>query len=128
MSDNNPYTQQSPYNPGEPSNPGEPYNAGQPYTQAAPYAPAVPNAGDVESARTRALVAMIIGFVCGGTIPGILGLVAFLKANDDPQQSRTLTKWAWIVFGIFWAIGIIFFILYVVLIIFVTAGTAPSGV
>src|SRR5699024_477539 len=35
---------------------------------------------DVEKLKKNALIATIVGFVCGGAIPGVLGLLGYLKA------------------------------------------------
>lgn len=58
-----------------------------------------------------ALIAMIVGFFCGGMIPGVLGLLGYLKADTEPVTAKKFTKWAWIAFAILWAISILFFII-----------------
>ena len=73
----------------------------------------VPNAAS-EKIKKNALIAMIVGFVCGGVLPGVLGLLGYLKADQEPETARKFTKWAWIVFAICWVIAIIVIILYVV--------------
>lgn len=91
-------------------------------TYPAPQTP-VPGAGN-ETIKRNALIAMIVGFFCGGTIPGILGLLGYLKADQEPETARKFTKWAWIVFGIMWVLGIIFIIIYVVFIMAVAGSTS----
>ena len=59
----------------------------------------VPNAAS-EKIKKNALIAMIVGFVCGGVLPGVLGLLGYLKADQEPETARKFTKWAWIVFAI----------------------------
>ena len=66
---------------------------------------------DTASIKRNALIAMIVGFFCGGMIPGVLGLLGYLKADTEPVTAKKFTKWAWIAFAILWAISILFFII-----------------
>ena len=52
---------------------------------------------DVESIKKNALIATIVGFLCGGMIPGVLGLLGYLKADTEPVTAKKFTKWAMIV-------------------------------
>lgn len=81
---------------------------------------------DVEKLKKNALIATIVGFVCGGAIPGVLGLLGYLKADTEPATAKKFTKWAWIAFAIMWVLAIILVVIYVVVIISV-AGAASSG-
>src|SRR5699024_5477605 len=80
-----------------------------------------PGGFDIESLKKNALIATIVGFVCGGAIPGVLGLLGYLKADQEPETAKKFTKWAWIAFGIIWALGIVLVILYFIIIF------APDG-
>ena len=80
---------------------------------------------DIESLKKNALIATIVGFVCGGAIPGVLGLLGYLKADQEPETAKKFTKWAWIAFGIIWALGIVLVILYFI-IIFAAVGSSGS--
>lgn len=71
---------------------------------------------DVANIKKRALIAMIVGFVCGGVVPGIFGLLGYLKAETEPETAKKFTKWAWIVFIILWVVYIILIIVYIVII------------
>lgn len=64
--------------------------------------------GGFDTARIKrnALIACIVGFVCGGVIPGILGLLGYLKGDTEPATAKKFTKWAWIVFAIIWILNI----------------------
>ncbi|MFC0675954.1 hypothetical protein [Brachybacterium hainanense] len=70
---------------------------------------------DIESIKKKSLIAMIVGFVCGGVIPGVLGLLGYLKADTEPQTAQKFTKWAWIVFAIIWGLNIILWIAVIAL-------------
>lgn len=86
----------------------------------------VPNSGyDIEKLKKNALIATIVGFLCGGAIPGVLGLLGYLKADQEPETAKKFTKWAWIAFAIMWALTIIFIIIYVVFIV-AMVGTAST--
>ncbi|EWS81855.1 hypothetical protein BF93_13535 [Brachybacterium phenoliresistens] len=66
---------------------------------------------NIESIKKNALIACIVGFVCGGVIPGILGLLGYLKADTEPQTAQKFTKWAWIVFAIIWVLNILWIVI-----------------
>lgn len=65
---------------------------------------------DNANLKRNSLIATIVGFVCGGIIPGILGLLGYLKADTEPDTARKFTKWAWIAFAIIWGLNIILWI------------------
>ena len=66
---------------------------------------------DVESIKKNALIATIVGFLCGGMIPGVLGLLGYLKADTEPVTAKKFTKWAWIAFAIIWVLNILLWII-----------------
>lgn len=74
-----------------------------------------PGSFDIESIKKNALIATIVGFVCGGAIPGVLGLLGYLKADPEPETAKKFTKWAWIAFAILWALGILLIIAYFII-------------
>src|SRR5699024_7034898 len=56
-----------------------------------------PNAGyDIEGIKKKALIWTIVGFLCGGVIAGVLGLLGYLKADQEPETAQKVTKWAMI--------------------------------
>ena len=68
-----------------------------------------PSSGyDIESIKKKALIWTIVGFLCGGIIAGVLGLLGYLKADQEPETAQKFTKWAMIV-------TIIVFVLYVLI-------------
>ncbi|MFQ6484437.1 hypothetical protein [Brachybacterium epidermidis] len=81
---------------------------------------------DVASLKKNALIATIVGFLCGGVIPGVLGLLGYLKADTEPETARKFTKWAWIAFAIIWVLSIIGIILYFVLIATLVSQTGTT--
>ena len=71
---------------------------------------------DIAGLKQKALIATIVGFVCGGAIPGVLGLLGYLKADTEPETAQKFTKWAWIAFAIIWGLTILFIIVYFIFI------------
>ena len=96
----------------------------QPYGSAPAGGPA--GGLDVEKVKQNALIAMIVGFLCGGMIPGILGLLGYLKADTETETAKKFTKWAWIAFGIMWALMILTWIAVILLNIFVFAAVGTT--
>ena len=82
---------------------------------------------DAEKDKKNALIAMIVGFVCGGILPGILGLLGYLKADEEPETARKFTKWSWIVFAICWVIAILAIIAYVIFIAVVVGASTTAS-
>jgi len=52
---------------------------------------------DIEAIKKKALIWTIVGFICGGVIAGVLGLLGYLKADQEPETAKKFTKWAMIV-------------------------------
>ena len=70
-----------------------------------------PSSGyDIESIKKKALIWTIVGFLCGDIIAGVLGLLGYLKADQEPETAQKFTKWAMIV-------TIIVIVLYVLIFI-----------
>lgn len=82
---------------------------------------------EVESVKKKALIATIVGFVCGGAIPGVLGLLGYLKADTEIDTARKFTKWAWIAFAIIWGLTILLVILYIIFAVVLVGATAGSS-
>ena len=68
---------------------------------------------DVASVKKNALIATIVGFICGGVLPGVLGLLGYLKADTEPETAKKFTKWAWIVLAIAWVLSILLIIIMI---------------
>lgn len=82
---------------------------------------------DVEKVKQNALIAMIVGFLCGGMIPGILGLLGYLKADTETETAKKFTKWAWIAFGIMWVLNILWIVIAIATGMF-SASMSTTGV
>ncbi len=87
----------------------------------------VPTSGfDIQKIKQNALIATIVGFLCGGAIPGVLGLLGYLKADTEPATAKKFTKWAWIVFGIMWALSILLIIAYIIFVVALVGSTSTG--
>ncbi|WP_106506112.1 hypothetical protein [Brachybacterium timonense] len=82
---------------------------------------------ETEAVKKNALIATIVGFVCGGAIPGVLGLLGYLKADTEIDTARKFTKWAWIAFAIIWGLTILLTILYIIFAVVLVGATAGSS-
>lgn len=58
----------------------------------------LPSAPDRGSIRTSAILLIVLGFLCGGWIPTIFGIIALVQMESDPRSARTMNKVGWIVF------------------------------
>ena len=75
----------------------------------------VPNTGhDIEAIKKKALIWTIVGFLCGGVISGVLGLLGYLKADTEPETAKKFTKWAMILTIIVVALYVIGGIIYAI--------------
>lgn len=48
-----------------------------------------------------AIGVLVVGFLCGGTIPAILGIIALTQVDTNPQSAQTLNKVGWILCIVF---------------------------
>lgn len=48
-----------------------------------------------------AIGVLVVGFLCGGTIPAILGIIALTQVDSNPQSAQTLNKVGWILCIVF---------------------------
>lgn len=76
-----------------------------------------PNSGyDIEAIKKKALIWTIVGFICGGVISGVLGLLGYLKADTEPETAQKFTKWAMILTIIVIVLYVVFGIIYAIVI------------
>lgn len=70
---------------------------------------------DVEAIKKKALIWTIVGFLCGGIIAGVFGLLGYLKADQEPETAKKFTKVAMILTIIVIALYVISIIAVIVL-------------
>ncbi len=81
--------------------------------------------GSNEQFKKSALIFTIVGFLCGGVIAGVLGLLAYLKADDDPVAAAKFLKWSKIVLIVSVALWVLIIVLNILLTI--AAGSAANA-
>lgn len=79
-----------------------------------PGAPGQPSP-DRGSIQTSAILLIVAGFLCGGTIPAIFGIIALVQMDTDPRSARQMNKVGWILFWVFFGLIILFVIAYFVI-------------
>lgn len=55
---------------------------------------------DRSSLQTSAILLIVAGFLCGGTIPAIFGIIALVQMDTDPFTAQKMNKVGWIVFWV----------------------------
>ncbi|WP_394215134.1 hypothetical protein [Brachybacterium vulturis] len=65
---------------------------------------------DIEGIKKKALIWTIVGFICGGVIAGVFGLLGYLKADTEPETAQKFTKWAMIITIIVLALYVLLFV------------------
>lgn len=74
---------------------------------------------DRSSLQTSAIILIVIGFLCGGGLPGIFGIIALVQMDSDPYTAQKLNKVGWILFWVMVGLGVLFIIVYVVFLVLI---------
>ena len=69
---------------------------------------------DRGSLQTSAILLIVVGFLCGGTVPAIFGIIALVQLDSDPHSARKMTKVGWILFWVVLALIVLFVVIYIV--------------
>lgn len=77
------------------------------------YAPQGP-LPDRGSLQNSAIVLIVLGLLCGGTIPAIFGIIALVQMDSDPFTAQKMNKVGWIIFWIMLALIVLAVIAYLV--------------
>ena len=72
------------------------------------------SAADLASLQNSAIALIVLGFLCGGTLPGIFGIIALVQLDSDPHSARKMTKVGWILFWVVLALIVLFLVIYIV--------------
>ncbi|MGP9682263.1 MULTISPECIES: hypothetical protein [unclassified Brachybacterium] len=67
---------------------------------------------DRGSIQTSAIWLIVVGILCGGTIPAIFGIIALVQMDKDPQQARQMNKVGWIVFWVLLGVSLLVVLVY----------------
>jgi hypothetical protein len=86
-------------------------------------------APDHGSIQTSAILLIILGFLCGGWIPTIFGIIALVQMNTDPASARTMNKVGWIILWVILGLAVLAILAYVVfgLALFGIVGLGAAG-
>lgn len=74
---------------------------------------------DRGSLQTSAIILIAVGFLCGGTIPAIFGVIALVQLDTDPYMAQKMNKVGWIIFWVTFALIILFLVVYVVFMVII---------
>lgn len=81
---------------------------------------------DRGSLQTSAILLIVVGFLCGGTVPAIFGIIALVQLDSDPHMAQKMNKVGWIIFWVMLALIVLFIIVYVVFMVLIFgAATLP---
>lgn len=59
---------------------------------------------DRSSLQTSAIILIVVGLLCGGTIPAIFGIIALVQMDNDPTTAQKMNKVGWIIFWVMLAL------------------------
>lgn len=68
---------------------------------------------DRSSLQTRAIILIVLGFLCGGMLPAVFGIIALVQIDSDPYSAQRMNKVGWIIFWVLLGLYLLFFIGYV---------------
>lgn len=65
------------------------------------------------SLQNSAILLIVLGFLCGGTLPAIFGIIALVQIDSDPYSAQKMNKVGWILFWVMLALLVLFLVVYV---------------
>lgn len=68
---------------------------------------------DRSSMQTSAIILIVFGFFCGGTLPAIFGIIALVQLDSDPYTAQKMNRIGWILFWVMLGLIVLFVIAYV---------------
>lgn len=74
--------------------------------------PAGGYAPDRSAIQRSAITLIVVGFLCGGTIPAVMGIIALVQMDSDPASARTMNKVGWIFFWVIFGLLLLFLLVY----------------
>lgn len=83
---------------------------------------------DRSSLQTSSILLIVVGFVCGGMLPAIFGIIALVQLDSDPYTAKKMNKIGWIVFIVMAALAIIGIILYILFFVVIFGAAYTSSV
>jgi hypothetical protein len=92
--------------------------------------PPGPTPAERSSIQTSAIILIVVGFLCGGTLPSIFGIIALVQMETDVHSARQMNKIGWIIFWVIVGLiilAVIAYVLFFVLILGVALTPAIFG-
>ncbi|MGP9537032.1 hypothetical protein ACT3SP_03430 [Brachybacterium sp. AOP43-C2-M15] len=83
---------------------------------------------DRGSLQNSSIVLIVLGFLCGGTLPAIFGIISIVQLDSDPYSAKKMNKVGWILFWVLLALIIVGALLYILLMVGVFAVPFLVGV
>ena len=74
---------------------------------------------DKRSLQNNAIILIVVGFLCGGTLPAIFGIIALVQMETDPFSAQKMNKIGWIIFWVMLGLIVLGIILYVVFMVLI---------
>lgn len=71
------------------------------------------------SLQNSAIFLIVAGFLCGGFLPAIFGIIALVQLDSDPYTAQKMNKVGWIIFWVLLAVFVLAIIAYVVFFVFI---------
>lgn len=68
---------------------------------------------DHRSIQTSAIALTVVGFLCGGGVPGIFGIIALVQMETNPSSARQMNKVGWIIFWVILGLGVLAVLAYI---------------
>lgn len=78
------------------------------------------------SIQTQAIILIVVGFLCGATVPAIFGIIALVQMDSDPFSAQRMNKVGWIVLAVIAGL-IVLAVLATILIPLLVGGAAVLG-
>lgn len=69
---------------------------------------------DRKSLQNGAILLIVFGLLCGGTLPAIFGIISLVQLDSNPSSAQTMNKVGWIIFWVTIGIAVLVILLYVV--------------
>lgn len=77
---------------------------------------------DRSSLQTNSIILIVVGFLCGGMLPTIFGIIALVQMDTDPYSSKKMNKIGWIIMIVSWILAIVGIIIYALFMVLVVGG------
>ena len=82
---------------------------------------------DRKAIQNNAILLIVLGLLCGGTLPAIFGIIALVQLDTNPSSAQTMNKVGWIIFWVTLGLIVLFFVFYIVVFVLIMGvATIPA--